>query len=187
MKRSLLLLCTLLGATLAGYSQRTYQVLPDPVDHHAHLFRGMVTLEDLKADTSFHWYRESEQMYPHPLAGLLHALTEYRDSLSFVIFAGTWCEDTHYIIPKFFKALQEAGFPEDHYTIFALDRFKETTGHMARIFHITATPTIVILKNGREIGRLVEYGKTGLWDKELTALIRTGFGGSADQLHGGGD
>jgi hypothetical protein len=27
------------------------------------------------------------------------------------------------------------------------------------------------MKDGKELGRIVEYGKTGYWDKELAAII----------------
>ena len=37
--------------------------------------------------------------------------------------------------------------------------------------NITRTPTIVVMKDGKELGRLVEYGKTGHWDKELAEII----------------
>jgi hypothetical protein len=42
---------------------------------------------------------------------------------------------------------------------------------MARAMHVRNTPTIIVLKNGKELGRLVEYGKTGRWDRELAAII----------------
>jgi len=37
--------------------------------------------------------------------------------------------------------------------------------------NIKATPTIIVMKDGKELGRLVEYGKTGYWDKELAKII----------------
>jgi hypothetical protein len=37
--------------------------------------------------------------------------------------------------------------------------------------NVTHTPTIVVIKDGKELGRLVEYGKTGKWDEELAAII----------------
>jgi hypothetical protein len=37
--------------------------------------------------------------------------------------------------------------------------------------NIKATPTIVVIRDGKETGRLVEYGKTGHWDSELAAII----------------
>jgi len=29
------------------------------------------------------------------------------------------------------------------------------------------------MKNGKELGRVVEYGKTGKWDKELADIINS--------------
>ena len=37
--------------------------------------------------------------------------------------------------------------------------------------NITNVPTIIVMKNGKEIGRVVEYGKTGKWDKELAEIV----------------
>ena len=35
-------------------------------------------------------------------------------------------------------------------------------------------PTIIVMKNGREIGRVVEYGKYGSFDKELGEILAVG-------------
>jgi hypothetical protein len=32
-------------------------------------------------------------------------------------------------------------------------------------------PTIIVLKDGKELGRVVEYGNTGKWDRELADII----------------
>ena len=79
--------------------------------------------------------------------------------------------DTHFVLPKFYKIEEAAGFPEDHVTVFAVDHHMSTIGNMARVMHVRNTPTIIVLKDGKELGRLVEYGKTGMWDKELAAII----------------
>jgi hypothetical protein len=36
---------------------------------------------------------------------------------------------------------------------------------------VVNVPTIIVMKEGKEIGRVVEYGKTGVWDKELGEII----------------
>jgi hypothetical protein len=36
-------------------------------------------------------------------------------------------------------------------------------------------PTIIVLKQGKELGRVVEYGKYGVFDKELGEIISTAF------------
>jgi hypothetical protein len=35
-------------------------------------------------------------------------------------------------------------------------------------------PTIIVYKNGKELGRVVEYGKYGVFDKELAEIINSG-------------
>jgi hypothetical protein len=37
--------------------------------------------------------------------------------------------------------------------------------------NIIDVPTIIVMKDGKEAGRVVEYGKYGLFDKELGEII----------------
>jgi hypothetical protein len=52
-----------------------------------------------------------------------------------------------------------------------VDRSKKTIQHLSEAFNILNVPTIIVLKDGKEIGRVVEYGKTGMFDKELGEII----------------
>jgi hypothetical protein len=45
--------------------------------------------------------------------------------------------------------------------------------HLAEALDIINVPTIIVMKNGKEIGRVVEYGKYGMFDKELGEIIRS--------------
>ncbi|MBK7347662.1 MAG: hypothetical protein IPI98_12365 [Chitinophagaceae bacterium] len=45
-------------------------------------------------------------------------------------------------------------------------------GNLTAAFNIINVPTIIVMKEGKEVGRVVEYGKTGQWDKELTGLLQ---------------
>ena len=38
-------------------------------------------------------------------------------------------------------------------------------------FAVTNVPTFIVMKNGKEIGRVVEYGKTGMPEKEVAQII----------------
>lgn len=171
MRRLLPILCCGLLTFFSATAQRTYEIRQDPGDQNSRIYVGIIQKEDLESDTSFHWYSESQQMYPHPDKALVNAFVRNRDSIYFIIFTGTWCEDSRYIIPKFFRVQEASKFPEDHITVFAVDRSKRTWGHLARAMDITATPTIIVMKDGKEMGRMVEYGKTGLWDQGLAAII----------------
>ena len=104
-------------------------------------------------------------------ADAVAAFSNNKDKIFFLIFGGTWCEDTHFILPKFYKIQEASGFPEKRITVFALDHKMATTGNLAKALNITHTPTIVVMKDGKELGRIVEYGKSGHWEKELTEII----------------
>ena len=155
----------------ASQAQKTYQVLSDSANNNSKMLRGVITKEDIDHDTAFEWYAESLRIYPRPDSSAVAAFRENKDKIYFIIFGGTWCEDTHFILPKFFKLQEVSGFPESHITVFAVDRHKHSVGNIAQAMNITATPTIIVMKDGKEIGRLKEYGKTGYWDKELAAII----------------
>lgn len=171
MKKIILLICSSLIVTLTCDAQLQYQVLTDSTEHNAKMLRGIIDKSDLTSDTAFSWYAESQRIYPHPDSAAVAAFRNNKDSIYFLIFGGTWCMDTHFVLPKFYKIEEAAGFPEDHVTVFAVDHHMSTIGNMARVMHVRNTPTIIVLKDGKELGRLVEYGKTGMWDKELAAII----------------
>jgi hypothetical protein len=84
---------------------------------------------------------------------------------------GTWCEDSHFVIPKLFFLLDKAGFSRDRVSLLGVDRDKKTLGYLSEALHVTNVPTIIVMKNGKEAGRVVEYGKEGLFDKELGQII----------------
>jgi hypothetical protein len=64
-----------------------------------------------------------------------------------------------------------AGFSKDRVTLIGVDRSKKTLSHLAEALNVKNVPTIIVLKNGKEIGRVVEYGKYGMFDKELGEVI----------------
>ncbi len=132
--------------------------------------KGIISREVLLDDTSFHWYADNLKGYtPNSLA--LEGLKKNKDSIQLLTFMGTWCEDSHYIIPKFYSLLDAAGFSTDQVTLIGVDRQKKTFSHLAEALNITNVPTIIVMKNGKELGRVVEFGKYGLFDKELGEII----------------
>ncbi len=152
-------------------SRHSYIVLADSANNNEKMLEGIVTKNDLTDDTAFHWYADSRKIYDYPDSSAVAAFSNNKDKISFIIFFGTWCEDSQFIIPKFFKIQEASGFPEDKIVLFAVDRRKNTISNMAHIMHVTKTPTIIVMQNGKEKGRLEEYGKTGYWDKELAEII----------------
>ena len=132
--------------------------------------KGIISREVLLADTSFHWYAENLKGYT-PNADAITGLKKNADSIQLVVFMGTWCEDSHSIVPKFYALTDAAGFSKDRITLIGVDREKKTLSHLAEALHITNVPTIIVYQNGIEAGRVVEYGKSGLFDKDLAQIL----------------
>lgn len=138
------------------------------------ILKGIISRDLLENDTAFKWYAVNSKGYtPHDLA--VSAIKNYGDSIRLIVFMGTWCEDSHVIIPRLFNLLDAAAFSRERISLIGADRQKKTLGFLAEGLNIINVPTILIMKNGKEVGRIVEYGRYGIWDKELGELINAAF------------
>jgi thiol-disulfide isomerase/thioredoxin len=171
MKKYLFLCYFLIAGSLVANAQKTFEILSDSAHDNTKMLRGPISKEDLSEEPLFTWYAESQRIYSAPDTAAVAAFKRNKNKIYFIVFGGTWCEDTHYVLPKFFKIQEASGFPENRIAMFALDRHKHATGNIAQALNITKVPTILVMKNGKELGRVEEYGKTGKWDKELADII----------------
>ena len=133
-------------------------------------YKGIISQEALISDTSFKWYAENLKGYT-PNVNAIAELKKNADSIQLLTFMGTWCEDSHFIIPKLYSLIDAAGFSKERITLIGVDRTKKTLSHLTEALNIKNVPTIIVMKNGKEVGRVVEYGKYGLFDKELGEII----------------
>jgi thiol-disulfide isomerase/thioredoxin len=141
-------------------------------DRKVTILNGILTKYALINNDAFKsWYTSNEQSYTAP-APVVASMEAAKDNVQYIIFGGTWCGDTQFILPKFFKLQAQAGVADKNISFFGVDRQKKTLGNLQAAFGITNVPTIIVMKNGVEQGRVVEYGKTGKWDEELAAILK---------------
>jgi thiol-disulfide isomerase/thioredoxin len=152
-------------------SQSTYKITTDPKNSQVLIFQGLVEKTELQQEKSFDWFTQNPKGFI-PDSNLVNALKLKKGKVSFLIFGGTWCDDTQFILPKFYKAQELASFSDTSIVFFGVDREKKSTGNLSQLFNIKNVPTIIVMKEGKEIGRVVEYGKTGKWDAELAEMIK---------------
>lgn len=139
-------------------------------DNGNKVLKGFISRQELATDSAFTWFAQNQQGYI-PDANALQLLRANRDSVNILAFGGTWCGDTKYILPKFYALADAAGLSPDRITLLGVDHDKKTIQHLSEAFGITNVPTIIVLKNGQEVGRVVEYGHSGLFDKDLAELL----------------
>lgn len=134
------------------------------------ILKGFISREQLVTDTAFTWFAKNQQGFV-PEQNALQALRANKDSVNIIAFGGTWCGDTKYILPKFFVLADQAGLSNERITVIGVDHDKKTIQHLSEAFGITNVPTIIIMKNGKEVGRVVEYGHAGMFDKEIGEIL----------------
>lgn len=147
-----------------------YEISQDPKHPEVKVLRGIINKYLVQNDSGYKWYAANQKFYK-PDSTILNTFEKNRGKLQFVLFGGTWCEDTQFILPQFFKIQEMSGVPDSTITFFGVNRDKKTLSNISDAFGITNVPAIIVMKNGKEMGRVVEYGKTGKWDKELAAII----------------
>ncbi len=154
------------------FAQAEYTITKDPKDTTVKILTGTINKYLVQNDTAFSkWFVPNKDAYA-PDTALLNSFEKAKkQQLQFVIFGGTWCEDTQFILPKFFKLQEMGGVSDNNITLFGVNRNKKALGHIADAFNIINVPSIIVMKDGKELGRIVEYGKTGKWDKELAEII----------------
>ena len=171
MKKFFLVIAICIGISTLAPAQG-YEVITEASGKK--ILKGIISRDQIEKDTSYGWYAQNLKGY-NPNADAVTAFKQYGDSIQLLVFMGTWCGDSHYIIPKFYALTDAAGFSPDRITLIGVDRTKKTISHLTDALNIKNVPTIMVMKNGKELGRVVEYGKYGMFDKELGEIIRAGF------------
>jgi thiol-disulfide isomerase/thioredoxin len=134
------------------------------------VMKGVLTRNILEKEKAFTWMTENRK-YGSADAGAVKIFSQQKDLFTVLIFGGTWCHDSQNILPVFYRLVDKSGFPDNHITLVGVDRQKTAPHNWHTTWNITMVPTFIILQNGKEMGRVVEYGKTGNVEKELADIV----------------
>jgi rhodanese-related sulfurtransferase len=120
---------------------------------------GKITKEDLHRE--FPVFREKAESYS-PKTEIVEKIREGNQQTSVVLFLGTWCKDSISEAPKFLKIYDLAANPNLSLEIYAVDRKKKDGLGMAERFKLERVPTMIFLRDGKEMSRIVEYPKKSM-------------------------
>lgn len=169
--KQLFIVLSFIGLMTACSSTKKMQTNYQVLDYKGQkMLKGVINRSLLENDTAFAWFKENMQ-YGKPDAAAVTAFQQHKTDFKIVVFGGTWCEDTQNLLPKFYKLVDQSGYPESSITLVAVDRAKTTLDNLHVTYNITNVPTFIVLKAGKEVGRVVEYGKEGDMVKELGAIV----------------
>jgi thiol-disulfide isomerase/thioredoxin len=159
--------------SMQALAQKAFTVINDKQLHQP-VYTGMVTFDDLNNEKAFDWLKKGDENYM-PDKNAVSFLQANLSNYTIIVFLGTWCGDTHNLLPKFEKVLQQIGYSESKLTMYALDMEKKGADAQKGQYNISRVPTFIILKNGKEIGRVTESVKKSI-ESDLTAILQSDKG-----------
>jgi len=129
------------------------------------LYKGSCTFEDIAPlpDFDFHTTPETD-------AQALSVLRNRLSAYEIIVFIGTWCEDSHEMIPRLYHVLKAADYPFEQLRMYAVDREKQSLHDEADMYHIRQIPVVILKKDGREQGRITEQVQQSV-EQDLAKII----------------
>lgn len=163
-------------------SAQTFKKLIDE-DTKKTYYKGKVNFDDLKSEKLFTWYGKHADYTPNSdvVSELSDALKNY--NVKMVVFLGTWCSDSHELVPRLERVLSECHYPTDEMPMYALDLEKNSLDGVAQSYNIEYVPTIILLQDGKEMGRIIETVEESL-EKDMLRIVLDYLGDQVDYNNG---
>lgn len=117
----------------------------------------------------FSWFNEETEYYAVDTIAL-SKIKNLIDDIKIEIIMGTWCSDSRREVPHFLKLIKYLKLNEDRFKIIAVDRTKKDLNNYVDKYNIELVPTFIILKDSKEIGRIVETPTQSL-ELDLAEII----------------
>src|SRR5690606_5012093 len=145
------LLITSIFSSMAQESN--YEIIPSEQDDEL-IYKGSCSFADISAVPAFNWNDALNDYEPDSVS--ISILKEKLPAYQLSVFLGTWCEDSHRLIPQLYKVLQEAGYPLEQVGLEALDQNKKGRNNSEQQYDVLFVHTILVFKEGVLIGKITE-------------------------------
>ena len=170
MKRTVTILSLLFCLSLS-YSQTYNQLVVD--DKGKEKLLGKINREGLTSNSFKAWFDKNYDNYI-PNEKLIKTIKDSLNNYTIKLFLGTWCGDSKREVPRFYKVLDKAKFPENQLQVIAVDNARETykqspTGEEKGL-NIHRVPTFIFYKDGKEVNRIVESPQA-TFENDIKAII----------------
>jgi len=130
---------------------------------------GEFSKEDLQKEPFANWFNSGyDKLSPKEEA--METIKNNISNYEIVAYMGTWCPDSRRETPKLFKILDKAGYDLDKLTIYGVDHSKTTKGKTEEQWNVKRVPTIIFLKDGKEVNRFVEYPKESI-EEDIAKIV----------------
>ncbi|MBN2615735.1 MAG: thioredoxin family protein [Bacteroidales bacterium] len=106
-----------------------------------------------------------------PNAAIINSIKKKLRKTRITLVFGSWCGDSKLQVGRFYKILDEAGYPGKYVTALAVNRKLKAPGTKVDRLDIQRVPTFIVFHKGKEVGRITESPKTTL-EGDLAAILK---------------
>ncbi|MFZ1731499.1 MAG: thioredoxin family protein [Bacteroidota bacterium] len=156
MKKFLTITAVLLLASASSLRAQEEKILTGPVT--------VADLIDLPG-----WFGEDYLGYK-PVSHYIDRIPDLIKDVDIVCVLGTWCSDSKRDVPRMIRIFQTKNIPPEKLQMIGVDRDKRSPNGEASQYNVDRVPTFIFIRNGREIGRIVEAPLASL-EKDMLGII----------------
>lgn len=142
------------------------------------MLEGCCTREALLQEPFASWFVPGYNSYSVDSTTAIQ-LKSYIGNKTFVLFLGTWCGDSKREVPRLYKIFDYCGIQPEQIKLVMVSNhdtaYKKSPTHEEQGKNILRVPTLLVLENGNEINRFVEYPVESLEKDLLHMLSRNGY------------
>ena len=155
-------------------TQPLNQVVQAPGEEGEPYLFGPVDRQGFSMMPFAQWFQENYDGYD-PDPKVLEKLEPLVKDCTIEVFMGTWCGDSQREIPRLYRILDGVGFEERSLKVCAMapssvDPRRCPDGRQQNR-NIVRIPTIIVSREGEELGRIIEYPVKTL-EEDLLAIVR---------------
>lgn len=107
-----------------------------------------------------------------PDARAVAAIKAIEKDTNITILFGTWCGDSKYYVPRLLKALHEANNPKLKVKLIGIDNQFNQPIDVVQPRRLVNVPTVIVERDGHEIGRYVETPATNSIEEDIAAILQ---------------
>ena len=134
---------------------------PDSTQH----LEGKLQRTDLE---SFKWFKDNYNQYK-PAMSVVEELIKF-EKCSLLVVLGTWCSDSHELVPQLFKVADLVGW--EKIELIGVDRKKQCSSIDIKPLNIEYVPVIMVFKDKKLMGKIVETTTVTIEDDLLKILSK---------------
>ena len=105
-----------------------------------------------------------------PVPEAIAALQAVDRPTEIVLFHGAWCKDCQREVPRFMRILEMVNNPQIQLIEYEVNPQKKDALGKFEEYGIQRVPTFIVIRSGRELGRIVERPEKSLEEDLVTIL-----------------